>query len=569
MAGKRVENFIVSVIEKAIREIIPSSFSSDTPSICLEIPKDKLHGDLSCNIAMRLARFLSSPAEQLAEKIVEKIKGKLESQIDKIEVYPPGFINFFISYEPLYKTLLEIKREKSNYGRTNLGKGKKLQIEFVSANPTGPLSVAHGRQAAVGDSLANILEFSGYKVSREYYINDEGTQIDLLGRSIKSRVFELLGESTALPEGAYLGEYIFDIARTFLAKYKKKELNKLSLNFFSRFGCQYILRTIKKDLKEFGVKFDVFFSQASLRTRGEINRVLKFLEKRGFIYKKEGALWFRSTQFSDDKDRVVIRSNGDYTYLTPDIAYHRDKFERGFKKIINIWGPDHHGYVSRIKAAVSALGFEEDALSIIIVQLVTLLKGKEKIQMSTRRGKFLTLQEVIREVGKDATRFFFVMRRTNSHLDFDLELAKETSLNNPVYYIQYAHARIWSILEFKKKKKNFSPSVPLDPSSKRIRKVYPLGLELELLNKPEEIAILKLLRQFPQIVALGSQTLEPYRVVNYLQDLACAFHAFYTKHRVVTDNLPQTKVRILLVECVCIVLANGLRLLGISAPKKM
>src|SRR3989338_1397546 len=488
-----IEKELVSFIEKSVKGVLfdlkkPAAESREIiPE--LEIPKERTHGDISTNIAMKASRLVSMPPMQFAVSISDKMNAALSSlpiknDIEKIEVKHPGFINFFLSSSHLYKVLLAIQREKHNYGRSSIYRGKTMQIEFVSANPTGPLTIAHGRQAAIGDSLARILSFLSCAVKREYYINDEGTQMNILGNSIRARYRELCGIKEEFPADRYKGAYIIDIT---------------------------------KDLKDFGVNFDVWYSQKALRKSGKIDKALQIVKDKGYIYEKEGAAWFRSTDFGDDKDRVIIKSDGSYTYLAPDIAYHLDKYRRGFKTIIDIWGPDHHGYIPRIKAAVQALGYEKSSLSVLLAQLVTIYQGGKLVSMSTRAGEFVTLREVIDEVGKDVARFCFLMRRVSSHLEFDLYKVKEQSMENPVYYIQYAHARIWSILEYSKKASLSS------------------GFKSDLLKEKEELDMLRILRQFPLIVVLSANSLEPYTVLQYMEDLARAFHSFYAKHRVVCE----------------------------------
>lgn len=560
MRYAEVESKIISLLEKSVKEVFadlginpPSDQDIKTE---LEIPKEKSHGDLSSNIAMRISRFASRPPIELANLICEKIKHNLTAShlkdvIGQAETKAPGFINFFLSKKYLYKGLLEIKRQKNNFGSASIGRGLKLQVEFVSANPTGPLTIAHARQAAIGDSLANILQFLGYRITREYYLNDEGTQMDILARSIRARYLELLGAGEGFPQDGYKGSYISDIAKDFKTKHGKKFLKTTDIKAFREFGLRWILNDIKKDLKDFGVKFDVWYSQKSLRQSGKVEKAIDLLRQRGYIYENEGAVWFKSTAFGDDKDRVVYKSDGSATYLAPDIAYHLEKYRRGFKRIVDLWGPDHHGYVPRMRAAIEALGFSKESLSVLIVQLATLHKAGQVVSMSTRAGEFITLREVMDEVGKDVARFAFLMRRISSHLDFDLDIVKKESAENPVYYIQYAHARIWSILEYGK---STHPSAKFDS---------------KLLNEPEEIELLRALRQFPKIVNLSGKALEPYVILQYLQDLAAMFHSFYNKHRVVGDDSHLTKSRLVLVDCTRIVLANGLRLLGVSLPKKM
>ncbi|OGW77692.1 MAG: arginine--tRNA ligase [Omnitrophica bacterium RIFCSPHIGHO2_02_FULL_46_20] len=555
-----IEKELVSFIEKSVKGVLfdlkkPAARSREIiPE--LEIPKERTHGDISTNIAMKASRLVSMPPMRFAISIWDKMNAALPSSpikndIEKIEVKNPGFINFFLSSSHLYKVLLAIQREKHNYGRSSIYRGKTMQIEFVSANPTGPLTIAHGRQAAIGDSLARILSFLSCAVKREYYINDEGTQMNILGNSIRARYRELCGIKEEFPADRYKGAYIIDIAKDFKEKLGKKYVGEKDIKIFREFGLKWILNDIRKDLKDFGVNFDVWYSQKALRKSGKIDKALQIVKDKGYIYEKEGAAWFRSTDFGDDKDRVIIKSDGSYTYLAPDIAYHLDKYRRGFKTIIDIWGPDHHGYIPRIKAAVQALGYEKSSLSVLIAQLVTLYQGGKLVSMSTRAGEFVTLREVIDEVGKDVARFCFLMRRVSSHLEFDLYKVKEQSMENPVYYIQYAHARIWSILEYSKKASLSS------------------GFKSDLLKEKEELDMLRILRQFPLIVVLSANSLEPYTVLQYMEDLARAFHSFYAKHRVVCGEPGLAKARLILVDCVRIVLANGLKLLGVSLPKKM
>lgn len=563
MARFGIEEKITYLIESSALSLLNNiSHKGDSTSsldIRLDVPKDTRHGDLTANIAMRLTKSLRMNPMVIAEKLRDALtesfsKHHIAGAIERIDIVKPGFINFWLSKDFLHETLLSIKKKGKRYGSSTKGSRKKVQIEFVSANPTGPLTVAHGRQAAIGDALANILKFYGYRVTKEYFINDVGRQVDILGRSILYHYLQSYGKETEFPEDGYRGGYIREIANEIKHKRGNKFVNNSKqIGFFSSYGISYILGIIKKDLNEFGIHFDSWFSQRTL-TQRKINRVLETLRGKGYIYNKEGATWFRSTTFGDEKDRVVVKSDGAFTYFAPDIAYHCDKYRRKFKRVINIWGPDHHGYIPRLKAAVQALGYSEDSIAILLVQLATLYRNGKMVSMSTRKGEFLALKEVLDEVGKDVTKFFFLMRKLDSHLDFDLEVAKHESSDNPVYYIQYAHARIWSIMGFSKKiKKRIS--------SKR--------LKLSLLKEKEEQELMRLLCQFPAYVRDGASNLEPYYIIVYLNNLATIFHNFYTKHKVVSDNLDLSKARLFLVDCVRICLANGLRLLGVSLPKKM
>ncbi len=528
----------------------------DLPPLRLEVPSEKRHGDLATSIALQLASKVNLPPRKIAEVIVKHIKAisPQPSTISQIEVADPGFINFFLAPKALYPKLKDIEEEGANYGRSSLGKGKKVLIEFVSANPTGPLTVAHGRHAAVGDALANTLQMVGYEVYREYYYNDVGHQMDILGKSVQARYHELRGEEITFPEDGYKGTYITRIAQEIARECE--DVDRGDLGFFRRFAEEKLFESIKKDLKDFAIEFDGWVKEKDLYESGQVKKTMERLKKEGHIYEKQGALWFRSSKFGDEKDRVVRRSDGQPTYLAPDIAYHQNKYERGFQYLIDILGPDHHGYVGRLKAAVEALGHEKDSLRVIILQLVSLYRGQEKLPMSTRAGEFITLRQVLDEVGRDAARFFFLMRTTNSHLNFDLNLAKSQSTENPVYYVQYAHARICSILEFAAEK------------GVEVKKAE--AVDLSLLKEKEELETIKTLAQFPEVVESGARALEPQGLTGYLQELAGSFHNFYTKFRVIgPGDRNLGSARLVLVKAVKTTLQNGLRLLGISAPEKM
>ncbi|MFH1339007.1 MAG: arginine--tRNA ligase [Candidatus Omnitrophota bacterium] len=531
--------------------------------VSLEIPPKEEYGDLSTSIALKLSKVLRRPpaeiAESLAGYINERIKDTgLQEDVASVRIAGGGFVNFCLTENFFRKVLKEIVSLGGDFGRSRLGRGHKILVEFVSANPTGPLSIAHARQAAVGDALCNILAFLGFSVKREYYLNDEGNQINLLGESIQARLKELLGEPFEFPEGGYEGEYIGQIAREILQKKPVLRLRSgLALSeaeapeSFSEYGVRYILRIIKQELKDFGIEFDYWYSQKQLVKSGKIGKVVSLLKSKGVAYEKDGALWFKSTAFGDDKDRVIIKSDGSYTYLTPDIGYHRDKFRRGFSRLINLWGPDHHGYISRIKAAIQALGRSPDSLSVIIVQLATVFREGKPLPMSTRRGQYITLREVLDEVGSDAARFFFLMRRTSAHLDFDLELAKKQTPENPVYYVQYAHARICSIIR----------KAPFKPQLSRAK--------LELLKEPEELKVIRKLWQFSDILQTCYKNIDPYFITAYLQEVAEVLHRFYERHRVLNEDESLTQARLVLISAARTVIRNGLGLLGISAPESM
>ncbi len=547
------------LIHRAFVETAGSGVSLSDVWSSFEVPREERFGDLSTHLVLKLAKEKKTAPRPLADRVVAFLDANLEAsglgpEISKITAEGPGFINFYYSQKALTDVLCKIRSEKEAFGRPTPAKLKNICLEFVSANPTGPLTVAHGRQAALGDSLARILKFCGHRVHREYYNNDEGVQMTMLGRSIRSRCLTLLGIENPFPEDGYKGEYIVDLAKELVQK-EGRVLAEKDESFFIRYGGDTILDGIKKDLADFGVSFDSYFSQAALQRSGRVERVLGGLKKKECVYESEGAVWFRSTRWGDDKDRVLVKSDHSYTYLLPDIAYHEDKLERKFDFLINILGPDHHGYIPRIQAAVQALGYPAGTLEILIAQLVTLFQGDKTMRMSTRAGEFITLREVTDEVGRDAGRFFFLMRKFDTHLDFDLALAKSQTPDNPVFYIQYAHARIQSI------KKNFAESGgKWNPE---------IVKGLSGLKEPEEQKILRLLWQFEEIVAAAERTLEPYRLVPYLSELAGAFHSFYQKCRVVADDAKLTAARLLLVDSIQQVIRTGLGLLGVSAPTKM
>jgi len=557
-------NKIKLQIEKYISKNLIENYSENKDifeQLTIEVPVDRNHGEYACNIALRCAKLFRRSPVEIAKDFVKLFESDLENAslqniIAKFEVKPPGFINIFLTKQAFSSILADIIDQKENYGCSGLGEGKKIQLEFVSANPTGPLSVAHARQAVVGDVLAKILSKLGFDVCKEFYVNDEGNQIYLLGESINARAIELLGGSAEIPENGYQGDYIKDMAKIFIEDNKIDNIEKLQsvdAKSFQDFGAGYLLDIIKNELKDFGVCFDNWAYQSKIAPEAKVAEVLNELKVKEFLYEKDNALWFESTRFGDDKDRVVRKSDGSYTYLSPDIVYHKDKIDRGFDILINIWGPDHHGYIPRIKAAVKALGKDSESLNVLIVQLSTLYKDGKVIPMSTRKGKYTTLREVINEVGVDASRFFFLMRHIKAHLDFDLDLAKKETQENPVYYIQYAHARIYSI---KQKAKDANLVMKVD--------------NFLDLNQPEEIDLIKILGNYPDILEVCYKQLDPYAIVSYLQELATCFHRFYDKHKVLLDDNPTlSKQRLALVYALQIVLANGLDILGVGIPDKM
>lgn len=565
MLGKNISEKISRVLLAAAKTYFQKNLSNfifpNNINAELYITRDKKHGDLASNIAMNLASYSKCSPVSLGQELIKLFlentkESGLAEFIERVELQG-GFINFWLSDEYYRRLLLSIKKKRFRFGRSDDGAGKYINLEFVSANPTGPLTLAHGRQAAVGDALSRILNFNGYKVTREYYLNDVGRQINLLAESVRARYFNLFGKETPMPEGGYMGEYIIDIAKEIKVKKGDSFLESpddISREFFLNYAVSYMMTLIRKDLADFGIAFDVWTSQRELEKNGEVEKALNLLEKRGYIYEEGGAKWFASMKLGDDKDRVAVKSDGSYTYLAPDIAYHTNKYKRGYSTLIDLLGPDHHGYIKRMKAAVLALGKPANSLNILIVQLVTLLRAGETVSMSTRQGTFLSLREIMDEIGKDVARFFFLSRRLDSHLDFDIDLAKKESMDNPVFYIQYAYARICSIKKYGRKN--------------RIRLFFSKR-NLSLLVSEEEKRLMRKLSEFPFVVKAGADALEPNRIIVYLNELARSFHSFYTECRVISDNMALSKARLCLVDSVRIVLANGLHLLNITIPEKM
>ena len=528
------------------------------PEIELEAPKLSAHGDFAANIAMVLASSQKRPPREVAQILLNSISdtGRL---LAKAEIAGPGFINFFVNNACWHAVLKEIHESDDIYGCSDIGRGQNVLIEFVSANPTGPLHIGHGRGAAVGDTLANILRASGYKVEKEYYINDSGRQIQTLGLSVFLRYRELHGADIDFPHDCYQGDYIREEAQA-ISEIKGRGLLDIpaeeAVAFCARFTASTILNEIKQDLTDFGVRFDHWFSEQGLFDAGAVDKALQGLKKKRIIYEKDGALWFRTTDFGDEKDRVVVRANGITTYFASDIAYHDDKLRRGFDRIIDIWGADHHGYIHRISACIQATGHEKERFKVILIQLVNLLRGGNPVAMSTRAGEFVMLRDVVDEVGRDAARFLFLTRRYDSPLDFDLEVAKRRSNDNPVYYVQYVHARISSIL------KKACAREAEEPCSGDT-------VDLMQLKEPEELALIKCMSRFPAVVAESARLMEPHRVPFYLTELAATFHNYYNKHKVLSNDLVLTAARLYMVSAVRIIVRNGLKLMGVSAPESM
>ncbi|MGF2618275.1 arginine--tRNA ligase [Rossellomorea vietnamensis] len=526
------------------------------PDVILETPKEKSHGDYSTNMAMQLARIAKKAPRMIADEIAANID-QGEASIEKIDIAGPGFINFFMKNEYLTELVANVLQAGDEYGRSEAGKGERINVEFVSANPTGDLHLGHARGASVGDSLCNVLDKAGYKVTREYYINDAGNQIHNLALSVEARYFQALGHDKAVPEDGYQGADIIGIGKKLAEEFGDKYIESPEeerYKFFREYGLKYEMEKLKKDLEDFRVPFDVWYSETSLYENGKIDDALKALKDNNHVFEEGGATWFRSTELGDDKDRVLIKNDGTYTYLTPDISYHRDKFERGHDILINIWGADHHGYIPRMKAAIEALGYNRDQLEVEVIQLVHLFKNGEKMKMSKRTGKAVTMRDLVEEVGLDAVRYFFAMRSADTHMDFDLDLAVSQSNENPVYYAQYAHARICSILR-QAEEQGIS---------------FEEGADYSLLKAEKTIELLKKLGDFPGIVADAAEKRTPHRIANYINELASTFHSFYNAEKVLDMENPElTKARLSLIKAVRITMKNALKLIGVSAPEKM
>lgn len=552
-----LKQFIRNQIDISVTPWLKNHGIGSLPSYSLEEPPKNIDADLASNIAMLVTKQLKTNLRKTAEQLASILLKDLGKHITRIEIAGAGFLNFTISDEYLTSKLVEILEQGNDFGKNSTLSKEKVLLEFVSANPTGPLHIGHGRGAAIGDSLARIFSHIGYSVQKEYYINDVGNQIEMLGKSVEARFRELEGEKVEFPQDGYKGAYIIDIAKKMSAG---KEAT--SNPDFKEIALREMMSTIEKDLLEFDVRFDTFFSESKIakdknpdkENKTEVEVVLDFLKEKQFAYEKDDALWFASSKFGDDKDRVLKRSDGRLTYLASDIAYHKKKIERGFDKLINLWGADHHGYVVRMKAAIQAIGKNPDILTIILYQLVSLVRAGKPVTMSTRAGEFITLEEVVNEVGKDACRFFFMLRAPDSQLDFDLELAKKQSSENPVYYVQYVHARCSSIFKEYLTKEHSKPDKTAD---------------LRLLKTKEERELLKKLAFFPDTLELCVRNLSPHHLTTYLMELADIFHRFYEQCRVISDDKELTLARLSIVQATAIIIRNGLNLLGVSAPDKM
>jgi arginyl-tRNA synthetase len=556
---QEIKELIHKALKKAYQKGDLPSFNF--PEVEIQEPKAQMHGDFSTNIAMIMASSQKMVPKKIAESIINHMDDS-DSVILKAEIAGPGFINFYLRPSAWYPILRRVYKEGEHYGSSNIGKGEKIQVEFVSSNPTGPLHVGHGRGAAVGDSVGNILSFCGYDVQKEYYINDSGKQINTLGRSVFYRYRELFGEKIDFPDTCYQGDYIRDIAikikdadgNKFLDPNKEKDEEE-AVSYCARLAAEKILEGIRHDLDSFGVTFNKWFSEQSLFDSGMVDSVIKHFKKKKIIYEKDGALWFKTSDFGDEKDRVVVKNNGEKTYFASDIAYHQEKYARGFNLVIDVWGADHHGYIPRMSASVQASGRDKNQFHVILVQLVNLLRGGEPVAMSTRAGEFVTLKDVISEVGRDAARFIFLTRHYDSPLDFDLELAKKKTSDNPVYYVQYVHARISSIIR--------------KAAEGEINDMETDNDAIATLIQPEEVELMKALARYPETIENSAKLMEPHRVTFFLMNLASLFHAYYNKHRVLTNEPVLSRGRLYLITAVQKVIRNGLTLLGVSAPDKM
>jgi arginyl-tRNA synthetase len=528
----------------------------------VDAPKNPAHGDWASNAALMYAKAIKRNPREVAELIKTQLVD-VAGAVSSLEVAGPGFLNFRLSPDVFLRELERVAVDGEGYGRSQVGRGKKVDVEFVSANPTGPMHFGHGRGAVTGDTLSALLEATGHAVTREYYINDAGNQVATLARSVHLRYRELLGETIQLPEASYPGEYVIEIARELMARDGRSHLGAPEsewLQLFADYAIDWVLRTIRADLDLLGIRFDVWFSERKqLHQSGELHAVLDDFRRRDLLYDKDGAVFFRSTRYGDDKDRPVVKSSGEPTYLAGDIAYHKDKFARGYDWCLNVWGADHHGDIPRVKAAINELGYDPDRLRFAIVQMVNLLKDGQPFKMSKRAGTVVSLREVIEEVGRDATRFFFLMRRSDAQLDFDVTLAKAQSQDNPVYYVQYGHARLCSIL---RKAKEMGVPAPR----------YDLEV-LRALTLPEETELVKRIVSLPDVFAGAALSLEPHRLVFYLQETVAAFHGYYTRYkgseRVIGPDARKTAARLFLCDTLRQAMANTLTLLGVSAPQQM
>jgi arginyl-tRNA synthetase len=559
---------VIDIVKQALDSLC-GQWGIDPPDIDVEVPKDETMGDFASTVSMKMAKLLKKPPREIAVEVTAKITEQHPGFFENVEIAGPGFINFRFKNNYFYLSLKKRLDEGHSSLMTDIGNGRKIQVEFVSANPTGPLHIGHGRGAAVGNALCNILKASGFEVQREFYINDAGLQVTLLGRSVYARYQQMLGNDIPFPEDGYKGDYIEFIANEINSRegdaYLKKTFKECG-GHITNYSYKMMLANIAMDLKDFGVIFDKWQSEKELHDKGRVTESLDALRSRGLIYEKDGAVWFRSSQFEDNKDRVVRKQDGEYTYFASDICYHKDKLDRGFDTIIDIWGADHHGYIPRIRSVLEAFDLPKDKFDVILIQMVSLLRHGEPVQMSKRSGEFITLREVIDEVGADITKFIFLTRKADSQLDFDLDVAKEQSSENPVFYVQYAFARISSLFRQAGEKGVINAEHTAQSAGHRqlIEET-----DFSVLKEDEGIALIKKLLHYPMVLEGAALSFEPHRITYYLQELAGAFHAYYHNNRIITDDLPLTMARLCLCRGVQVVLEEGLKMLGVSAPERM
>lgn len=544
-----IENYLREQVEKALH----SMGITEHPPVIIENPKQKSFGDKSTTIALMLSRTLKKNPREIAEHLIQNMQQDPQI-VSEISIAGPGFINFKLSPNILYERAKTIYELNDSYGKNSLGKQQKTLVEFVSANPTGPLTIGHGRQAVIGDTIARILEWNGYEVTREYYFNNAGKQMRILGDSLRLRYLELLGENIEFPEEYYQGEYLKEIASQLIQEYGDSLKGKEDIEFFKNYAEKEIFKDIRKTLERLGIIFDNYYNEKSLYETGKIESVVQSLKNKGLVYEKDGAVWFKATELGLEQDRVIIKSTGEPTYRLPDIAYHKDKFDRGFDLIIDLFGADHIATYPDVLAAVKALGYDISKIKVLIHQFVTLMEGENKVKMSTRKANFVTLDELMDEVGIDVTRYFFIMRSMDSHLNFDLSLAKKASEENPVFYNQYAHARICSILR----------NADFEKRDKRL-----IHADWSLLSHEAELNLIKLLLEFPKVIQASGHQFEPHRIPNYLTDLSEAFHKFYHECQVLVEDEDLRLARLALCDATRIVLFNGLSVIGVSAPDQM
>jgi len=546
---------ITTYLSEAVRSAVQAAGLEAPGSLGIETPRDRAHGDLATNVAMQIASRDRQNPRQVAQRILDRLRPLLDpARVSDVHIAGPGFINFTYHPDVVRGSLAELLEAGAGYGSGTWGRGERVMLEFVSANPTGPLNVVSARAAAVGDSLVRLFRASGFDARSEFYVNDAGTQVRLLGESLLARIREAEGGALEIPENGYHGQYLKDMAEALgpAGRARLAEEERRAPGACTRHALEALLAGQREDLERFGVHFDRFFHETELHAAGRVQEALADLRARGFVEEREGAQWFRSTDFGDDKDRVVVRSSGEPTYFLADTAYHRDKHERGFGRAIDLFGPDHHGAVPRLRAAIQALGYPADWLEVLIVQQVNLIQGGQAVEMSKRAGRLVTLRELLAEVGRDVARFFFLLRGVSTHLDFDLDLARQQSDQNPVFYVQYAHARACNVERFAQE-----------------NGVEAAGADLARLVEPEELELVKVLMQLPLAVEMAVRAREPQRITQYLLSVGQSFHPFYQRHRVVTSERALSAARLRLVQGVRQVLARGLELVGVSAPERM